>query len=171
MDDLTNTTIFIDAGYLTAVSNKKGIKINYVKLSKELSIGVWKKTIVYNALPRLDDKRYPKTQKFHSALRKLDKIEVKLGRLQYSKNDIPRQKGVDMKIGIDLVQMSMNKEFTNAVLISADSDFLYAVQKAQEVGIHVTLAHFPGSSINAEFLKSFDGYILLHDEFLDKCKL
>ncbi len=127
---MTNTAVFIDAGYITAVSIIKEKKINFVKLSKEVSTGTWDKTIVYDALPQFNDtSRYSKTQRFHSVLRKLDKFEVKLGRLQYSKGNPPRQKGVDMKIGIDLVQMSMRKDFTHAVLITGDSDFLYAVQK------------------------------------------
>ncbi len=169
---MTSTTIFIDAGYLTAVSLLKEKKLNFVKLSNGLSTGTWNKTIIYDALPRFDDvSRYSKTQHFHSALRKLDKFEVKLGRLQYSKGNAPRQKGVDMKIGIDLVQMSMKQDFTHAVLITGDSDFLYAVQKAKEVGIHVTLAHFQGTQINSEFLQCFDGHFLLHDNILDKWKL
>lgn len=165
------STVFIDAGYLTAVTIKKRKKLNFIKLSKGISIGTWKNTIVYDALPRLNDPRYSKTQHFHSALRKLDNFEIKLGRLQYAKGSPPRQKGVDMKLGIDLVQMSMRKDFSHAILITGDSDFLYAVQKAQEVGIHVTLAHFPGSQINSEFLQSFDGHFLLHDVFLDQWKL
>lgn len=169
---MTSTTIFIDAGYLTAVSKRKNKKFNFVKLSKELATGTWNKTIVYDALPKFNDAtRYSKTQRFHSALRKLDKFEVKLGRLQYYKDHSTRQKGVDMKIGIDLVQMSMKQEFTHAVLISGDSDFLYAVQKAKEAGIHVTLAHFPETQINSEFMQSFDDHFLLHDSFLDKWKI
>ncbi len=76
-----------------------------------------------------------------------------------------------MKIGIDLVQMSMNHDFTHAVLVTGDSDFLYAVQKSKEEGIHATLAYFPGTQINSEFLRCFDNNFLLHDDLLDKWKL
>lgn len=72
-----------------------------------------------------------------------------------------------MKLGIDLVQMSMKKDFDTAILITGDSDFLYAVEKAQEVNVKVRLAHFSGSLINKEFQQSFDGYDLLHDALLD----
>ena len=76
-----------------------------------------------------------------------------------------------MKLGIDLVQMSMKKNFDVAILITGDSDFLYAVQKARESNVKIKLAHFPGSLINLEFQQSFDGYDLLHDALLDECKL
>jgi len=168
---MSKTTIFIDAGYLIAVTLKKNKRIDLVKLSKTLAKDSWEKTIFYDALPRFGTPRYAKAQKFHSKLCKLDKFEVRLGRLQYNEHDKPTQKGVDMKLGIDLVQMSMNHDFDTAIIITGDSDFLYAVQKAKEVNVNVRLAHFPGSSINQEFLQSFDGYDLLHDEFIDMCKL
>lgn len=170
--DMTSTTVFIDVGYLTAVAIMKVKELNFTKLSKELSTGTWNKTIVYDALPKFEDvSRYSKTRHFHNALRKLPKFEVKLGRLQYLKGNPIGQKGVDMKIGIDLVQMSMNHDFTHAVLITGDSDFLYAVQKSQEAGIHVTLAHLQGTQINFKFFQSFDGHFLLHDSILDRWKI
>jgi uncharacterized LabA/DUF88 family protein len=63
------------------------------------------------------------------------------------------------------------EEFTTGILITGDSDFSYAVEKAQEVNVNVRLAYFPGSSINKDFLQFFNGYDLLHDEFLERCKL
>ena len=167
---MTDTVIFIDSGYLIAKCLEKNRKLNFVKLSQKLVRDNWKKTIFYDALPKMDTPRYSKTQKFHSSLRKIDKFDVRLGRLQYNKNGKPTQKGVDMKLGIDLVQMSMKKEFENAILITGDSDFLYAVQKAQESNVRVTLAYIPGSKINKAFQESFDGIELLHDELLDKCE-
>ncbi len=76
-----------------------------------------------------------------------------------------------MRLGVDLVQMSMKKDFDTAVLITGDSDFLYAVEKAQEAGVKVKIAYFPGSSINKEFQQSFDGCEILHGTLLDACKL
>ena len=61
-----------------------------------------------------------------------------------------------MRLGVDLVQMSMNKKINKAILIASDSDFEYAVEKAQEVGVTVTLAYFANSKINSKFLKTVD---------------
>ena len=93
-----------------------------------------------------------------------------MGRTQVI-GDQYHQKGVDMRLGVDLVQYSMNKEIDKAILIASDSDFEYAVQKAQEVGIKVTLAYFGNSKINSKFLNTFDERIILNDELLDNCKL
>ena len=168
---MCKTTIFIDAGYLIAVTLKKSKRVDLVKLSKALAKDSWEKTIFYDALPKFGTERYSKAQRFHSKISKLDKFEVRLGRLQYDGHGRPTQKGVDMKLGIDLVQMSMKGDLDTAILIAGDSDFLYAVEKAQEANAKVRLAHFPGSSINKEFQQSFDGYDLLHDTLLDACKM
>jgi uncharacterized LabA/DUF88 family protein len=175
---LTNTMksgIFIDAGYLTKLLHIKNKKINLLKLSNELTNGTERiRTIYYDALPLPINPKgkelYPKAQRFHDALRKLDKFEVKLGRTQQIGIEF-RQKGVDMRLGVDLVQMSMNKEIDKAILIASDSDFEYAVEKAQEVGVTVTLAYFTNSKINSKFLKIVNEKILLTDDLLDKCKL
>lgn len=76
-----------------------------------------------------------------------------------------------MRLGADLVQSSMKDKVDKAILIVSDSDFEYAVQKAQENGMNVSIAYFPISKINSKFLKTFDERILLTDELLDKCKL
>ncbi|MGQ0771476.1 MAG: NYN domain-containing protein [Nitrososphaerota archaeon] len=111
-----------------------------------------------------------KTQRFHDKIRKLDKFEVKLGRLQEI-NGKYVQKGVDMRLGVDLVQMSMNKIIDKAIIITADSDFEYAVEKAQEAGITVSLAYFPNSKISKHFLESMNERIVLDDAVLERCKL
>ena len=169
---MNKTVIFVDAGYLLANSDRKNRKIDLVKLSKILAKETWIKTIFYDALPKLGTPKYSKRQRFHSSLRKLDKIEVRLGRLQYDKNGKPTQKGVDMKIGVDLVQMSMKKRFWHC-----NTKFLQIVifnmqqKKAQEVKCKKSkLAYFPGSSIIKTFRNTFDGIELLHDRLLDKCK-
>lgn len=167
--------VFIDAGYLVKLLRIKNKKINLLKLSNELTKDTTRiRTIYYDALPLPINQKgkelYPKAQRFHSVLRKLDKFEVKLGRMQVIGDEF-RQKGVDMKLGVDLVQLSMNKEIDKAILIASDSDFEYAVQKAQEVGMAVALAYFSISKINSKFLNRVDERILLTDELLDKCKL
>lgn len=132
------------------------------------------KTIFYDTLPiqgtRQGNALYAKTQRFHSRLRALQNFEVKLGRLQ-QKDGKFFQKGVDMRLGIDIVQMSMRGQIDKAIVITSDSDFEYAIEKAKESGVKVSLAYFPGSKINSQFLKIADERILLNDELLDKCKL
>jgi uncharacterized LabA/DUF88 family protein len=65
----------------------------------------------------------------------------------------------------------MKREIDIAFLITADSDFEYAVEKAREAGVKVSLAYFPNSKINSIFLKRVDNRIPLTDGLLNKCKL
>ena len=167
--------VFIDAGYLIKLLSIKKKRIDFLKLSNELTTGTNRiKTIFYDTLPIQGTPEgnalYSKTQKFHSKISSLPNFEVKLGRLQ-NRDGIFVQKGVDMRLGVDVVQMSMKKEIDIAILITADSDFEYAVEKAKGAGVKVFLAYFPISKINSTFLKSVDNQIPLTDDLLNKCKL
>ena len=81
------------------------------------------------------------------------------------------QKGVDMKLGIDLVEISFKHEIDQIILIAADSDFQYAVQRAQKYNMKVCVAYFPDPNITKEFLNTFDEKIILTDMILNECKL
>ena len=170
-----NTAILIDAGYLLKVAKQQNRRINLLKLSNELTTGQNRiKTIFYDALPIQGTPQgntlYAKRQSFHNSLRHLPNFEVKLGKLQKINSSF-FQKGVDMRIGVDLVQMSMTRQIDKAILITADSDFEYAVEKAQQAGATVSLAYFPNSLINSVFLNSVDEKIPLTNDLLDRCKL
>lgn len=172
---MPRSAVFIDAGYLIKMCHIKQKKLNFLKLSDELTIGTERvKTIFYDTLPIPNSPKgirlLAKTQKFHSRIRKLDKFEIRLGRQQKIKGEFI-QKGVDMRLGVDLVQMSMNKNIEKAVIITADSDFEYAIEKAQEAGTVVSLAYFPGSKINLQLLQKVSERVLLDDALLERCKL
>lgn len=49
------------------------------------------------------------------------------------------QKGVDMKIGLDVAWISYEKTFEQIVLVTADSDFIPAIKVARRGGIFVHL--------------------------------
>ena len=49
------------------------------------------------------------------------------------------QKGVDMKIGLDVAWISYEKTFDRIVLVTADSDFVPAIKVARRGGIFVHL--------------------------------
>lgn len=170
-----NSAIFIDAGYIIKLLSIKRKRIDFLKLSDELAHGTNRiKTIFYDTLPIQGNPQgnalYSKTQRFHSKLRSLKNFEVKLGRLQ-KKDGSFVQKGVDMRLGIDLVLMGMKKQIDKAIVVTADSDFEYAFEKAREAGVKITLAYFPGSKINSKFLQGADNVVLLDDVLLEKCKM
>ncbi len=67
-----------------------------------------------------------------------------------------QQKGVDMKIGLDIASLSYKKQVNQIILISADSDFVPAAKLARREGIDFILDPM-WSSINPELHEHIDG--------------
>ena len=67
-----------------------------------------------------------------------NKIQIK----DLNENDIKldmRQKGVDMKIGLDIASLAIKKMVSQIILISGDSDFVPAAKTARREGIDFIL--------------------------------
>jgi uncharacterized LabA/DUF88 family protein len=91
-------------------------------------------------------------QRFFGALHRTPYLEVRLGRLvkrestcqacgkTTSRNE---EKGVDMRIGIDLLAGASRNLYDTAILVSGDGDLSEAVKAVKELGKHVELAALP----------------------------
>ena len=62
------------------------------------------------------------------------------------------QKGVDMRIGLDIATYAMNRSVDQIVLITGDTDCLPAMKLARTAGLQVTLVQFPQQRIAPELL-------------------
>lgn len=71
-----------------------------------------------------------------------------------------QQKGVDMRIGIDIASMAYKKQVTKMILIAGDSDFVPAAKLARREGIDFVLNPM-GSSINTDLREHIDGLVSL----------
>ena len=80
-------------------------------------------------------RRYARMDKFIHVLSHLDKFTVRLGRLMKKSDDSFMQKGVDVQFALDLAELSSNKIIDKAIIVSGDSDFVPAVEKANEKGV------------------------------------
>ena len=67
-----------------------------------------------------------------------------------------KQKGVDMKIGLDIASLAYKKQVDQIVLIAGDSDFVPAAKLARREGIDFILDPM-GKKINAELFEHIDG--------------
>lgn len=104
---------------------------------------------------------------FHKELRKRRKVALRLGRLSdndyyYTLSPLATkqlihgtkkikdlteldfinnigQKGVDMRLGLDILSMALKKQVTRMILISGDSDFVPAAKEARREGIDFIL--------------------------------
>lgn len=66
------------------------------------------------------------------------------------------QKGVDMKIGVDIASISFKKQVEQIVLISGDSDFVPAAKLARREGIDFILDPM-GAAIKPDLFEHIDG--------------
>lgn len=67
-----------------------------------------------------------------------------------------RQKGVDMKIGIDIASLAYKHQVDQIILISGDSDFVPAAKLARREGLDFILDSM-GASIKADLFEHIDG--------------
>lgn len=175
--------IFIDGGYLNEILRQKGgPRIDFKKLSERLSGDMDRlRTYYYTSMPfqsnpPTDDEkqRYSKTNRFINHLKHIPRFEVKLGRLQKitgPEGDDYRQKGVDMMLGVDLVRMSWDKQIQKAVIMTADSDFVYAVQAAKDAGVVTQLCYAKELRVNQSLMDVFDENMPFTQDVIDACRL
>ena len=170
------TAIFIDGVYIGKFQKQTGKQISFEKLNNELTRDEFRvRTYYYTCMPYLSDpptreekELYGKIERFHDAINKIPRFEIKLGRLQ-KVNGKFTQKGVDMQLGVDLVQMSASKQIDKAILIASDSDFVYAIEKAKSAGVVTTLVYFSENNLNKTLLSATDEKVRLDESFLTKC--
>ncbi len=91
-------------------------------------------------------------QKFLGALHRVPYLEVRLGKLVRRDTTCPAcgdhrerhvEKGVDMRIGVDMVGGAAKKLYDTAILVSGDGDLAEAIKAVKELGQHVEVASFP----------------------------
>ena len=89
---------------------------------------------------------FPKKSKFMTALSKLPRFQVRLGKLEYrGKNQdgspVFAQKRVDILLGVDMVELAATKQISRAILVAGDSDFLPAIEAVKRQGVMTVLWH------------------------------
>lgn len=74
------------------------------------------------------------------------------------------QKGVDMRIGLDIASMAYKKQVQQIVLISGDSDFVPAAKLARREGVDFVLDPL-GSIIKDDLMEHIDGLRTVDNAF------
>lgn len=105
-------------GFFDALSNKRKVALRMGTLQERES--------AYRIKPK--------------ALKKLCRGEIGVSQLVESDFELDIvQKGVDMRIGLDIASMAHKKQVTQIVLIAGDSDFVPAAKHARREGIDFIL--------------------------------
>ena len=68
------------------------------------------------------------------------------------------QKGVDMRIGVDISSLAYKKQVNQIILVSGDSDFVPAAKQARREGIDFLLNPL-GAPIKSDLFEHIDGLI------------
>lgn len=171
--------VFIDGGYLTAILRQKGSpKIDFKKLSERLSVNMTHlRTYYYTAMPFQSDpptvderQMYSRANRFVNRLKKIPRFEIKLAGCKKHATGGRTSTRVDMMLGVDLVRMSWDKQIQRAAIMTADSDFVYAVQAAKDAGVITQLYYSSELSVNQSLLDVFDENMLFTQDIIDACR-
>lgn len=139
--------------------------------------------------------QYTWMNEFLSELKKKRKVALRLGRLSENEtnytlkydsvkkllngkltiNDLSesdfyltsKQKGVDMKIGIDIASLAYKKQVDKIILIAGDSDFVPAAKLARREGIDFVLDPL-GRKIKDDLFEHIDGLRFCDDKLIIK---
>lgn len=77
------------------------------------------------------------------------------------------QKGVDMKVGLDIASLAYKRQVDQIILISGDSDFVSAAKLARREGIDFILDSL-GANIKPDLFEHIDGLRTCDKAFTSK---
>jgi len=143
---MKRAAIFIDGSnlYHSLFDLLGHAKLDFGKLIAKLSTGYeLYRTYYYNAQlnQQTDPAGYKGQQKFLSALRALPFFELRLGVL-VSRGGAWVEKGIDVKVAVDMVAMAYKEQYDVAMLVSGDGDYVDCVRAVKDAGRHVVNAYF-----------------------------
>ncbi|MGP0003530.1 MAG: NYN domain-containing protein [Acidimicrobiales bacterium] len=101
--------------------------------------------------PDHDEDSRKAQQRFFTALQRIPYTELRLGRMVKRDVECPschdtrsryQEKGVDMRIGVDMLASASKQLYDVAVLVSGDGDLVEAVRAVKDLGKHVEVATF-----------------------------
>ncbi|MFW6230694.1 MAG: NYN domain-containing protein [Nanoarchaeota archaeon] len=98
-------------------------------------------------------------QSFTSKAAKYDFFEIREKELHFNPNNYTvYQKGVDVQLAVDLVELSYKDTFDIVVVVSGDIDLLESVRTAKNRGKHVVIFNAEGAT-SEEMIKETDLFI------------
>ena len=153
-------SVYIDAGYLlascatrvTGTSLRSGIHVEFGKLIE--GIRSQAEAITGQRVLRVhwyDSARFGQPDPQQQRIGELPRVKLRLGRFGLD----GQQKGVDLRLGLDLVTHARNGAAESFLLVSGDDDFTMAVEEAQAQGVEVLLLAVPDSGGNAQAVSRF----------------
>ncbi|MEE1621703.1 NYN domain-containing protein [Zafaria sp. J156] len=140
----TQSAIFVDAGFLLAIGGQQiagtslraATRVNYERLIAGIAACAQEHSGLDNLrIYWYDASRDGLFTDHHKRIGMIDGVKVRLGRISYS----GEQKGVDLRLALDLVGLARNGSVSVVYLVSGDDDLAEAVEEAQNHGVKVVL--------------------------------
>jgi len=173
--------VYVDVGYLlasaatrvTGSSLRSGIEVDYAGLIA----GLVAQVEADSGLPLLRVNWYDSGARsggqpdYHQdQIGLLPRIKLRLGRLSYA----GEQKGVDVRLGLDLALQGRARVADVVYLVSGDDDLTEAVEEAQSAGVQVVLLSVPGlnghgHAVSKHLRRAADGEQPIDAEIIDRC--
>lgn len=173
--------VYVDVGYLlasaatriTGSSLRSGIEVDY----PGLIAGIVDQVERDSGLPLLRVNWYDSGSRqggqpdYHQdQIGLLPRIKLRLGRLSYA----GEQKGVDVRLGLDLALQGRARVADVVYLVSGDDDLTEAVEEAQGSGVQVFLLSVPGQNgqghaVSKHLRRAADGEFTIEAEVVDRC--
>jgi uncharacterized LabA/DUF88 family protein len=122
------------------------------KVRRVLGSKAWFQGIDFNAIAgggdlKLTADQVAQAQRLQQRWSQIAPHEVRLGL---------RQKGVDMRIGLDIASITLKKQADTIVLVAGDSDFVPAAKLARREGVEFVLDPM-WQKVNADLFEHIDG--------------
>jgi uncharacterized LabA/DUF88 family protein len=168
----------VDAGYLlasvatrlTGTSLRPGVRVDYGKLIACLT----RQAEDISGVPLLRVNWYDAAKNavpdaYQQQIGALPRVKLRLGRVGHN----GEQKGVDLRIGLDMVAQARNGAIDVFFLISGDDDLTEAVEEAQVQGVQVIVLAVPDKDghphgVSEHLQRASDGVELIAPDALDK---
>jgi uncharacterized LabA/DUF88 family protein len=141
---MSQSAIFVDASFLLAIGGHRAagttLRAAYTVNYEALVEGILKTAKESSGLENLRIYWYDAAKDAiftdqHKRIGLIPGVKVRLGRISFN----GEQKGVDLKLGLDLVGIARNRAASVAFLVSGDDDLAEAVEEAQDLGMKVVL--------------------------------
>ncbi|MBI2074150.1 MAG: NYN domain-containing protein [Gemmatimonadetes bacterium] len=158
---------------MKAALDQRGLTthINYrqlaIQIAKEIPAehysGRWSlKRVVYVTAPPIQShnpERYERWRKFEAMIRRQERVELKLGRLEGGPGRV-YEKGVDILVAIELLAGAFKNQYDMAIILSGDGDFADVARVVREAGRLIFNAFFD-SQKSYELAKAANAFVRL----------
>lgn len=169
--------IFVDGGghfeVRNAVFRAHGKQMDFAKFCNKLC-GYRKLLRAYycNALPnqQLEADAYRKSLSFMDRLEYIPYVETSRAWLMYPPGGgKPVQKGVDMRVALQMVRLAYNNAYDTAILVSGDADLVEAVRTVKELGKQVEYVCYPDVMRSEALVMACDKTLEIDADWASDC--